>query len=368
MSEPTRVLEMVAALNFGGSQAMIINLVKAMDKKKVHCDFIIDHTEPELNGLMETVEKLGCKVYVVPTFKGGNINEVSKAWNELFDNHPEYEILHSHSRSYASLYLPIAKRHGLKTIIHSHNTSNGKGLTSVVKNLLQYPLKKQADYFFGCSKEAGEWLFGKKIVEGNKFYVINNAIDADRYGYEEETRRRYRKEFCLGDEKIFIQVGRLSKQKNHLFTLETFAKYLEKHPSDKLLIVGNGELEETIKKRIVELRIEDSVIHLENRNDVDCLLKMADCFLMPSLFEGLSVAAVEAQASGIRCLFSDKVDRNCVMTDLCEFLPLDEDIWVNKMEEEYIRTDTKKEIADAGFDVNTNARWLEDFYTRIANE
>ena len=363
--EPVRVLEMIASLNYGGSQAMIVNLCKAMDEDNVHCDFIVDH--PELMGMKDIVESLGSKIYIMPTFKGTNVKEVKEAWDTFFTEHPEYQILHSHSRSYASIYLPIAKKHGLKTIIHSHNTSNGKGFAAFVKNILQYPLRHRADYFIGCSKEAGEWLFGKKVVNNNKFYVLNNAIDTDRFVFDEDRRLQYREMFKINDEKVFIQIGRMSEQKNYLFTLDVFGDYVKKHPEDKLFLVGNGELREKIDEKINELHLNNNATILEYRNDVDGLLQMADYFLMPSLFEGLSVAAVEAQASGIRCLLSDKCDQNVNITGLCEFLPLEKEAWIAKMEEDLtLRPYTKEDIIKAGFDVNTTAKWLEDFYRSIA--
>ena len=151
-----------------------------------------------------------------------------------------------------------------------------------------------------------------------------------------------------------------------MFTLDVFKKYLENDPTARLFIVGNGELKESIQNRIMELKIFDNVIMLEGRNDVNNLLQMADVFLMPSLFEGLSVACVEAQASGIRCLLSTRCDKNVNITGLCEFIPLDEDLWVKKMGEDLsLRMYTKDDIIKAGFDVKTTARWLEDFYQSI---
>ena len=365
MNEPVRVLEMIASLTYGGSQAMIVNLCKAMDRNKVHCDFIIDH--PELSGMAEIIESLGSKIYVMPTFKGTNVKEIKEAWDRFFTEHPDYQILHSHSRSYASLYLPIAKKHGLKTIIHSHNTSNGKGITSVAKNVLQYTLRYQADYFIGCSKEAGEWLFGDRIVKGDRFHVLYNAIDTDRFTFRKKIREEYRKMFGLKDEKVFIQVGRMDVQKNHLFMLETYAQYLKEDGSSHLFLVGNGELRQEIDNKIRELDLEDHITILEYRNDVEKLLQMADCFMMPSLFEGLSVAAVEAQATGIRCLLSDRCDENVNITGLCRFLPLDSPVWIEAMKEDFsLRHDTKEDIIKAGFDVHATAEWLEDFYRSIA--
>ncbi len=364
MERPVKVLEMIASLTFGGSQAMIVNLCKEMHRDKVQCDFIIDH--PELSGMGEIIESLGSKIYVMPTFKGTNVKEVKKAWNDFFEEHPEYQILHSHSRSYASIYLPIARKYGLKTIIHSHNTSNGKGLPALAKNILQYPLRKQADYYFGCSREAGEWLFGKKVTEGDRFFVLNNAIDTDRFVYDEGIRRKYRKDLGLKEEKVFIQVGRMSKQKNHLFTLDVFSQHLKTEPDSRLFLIGNGETGGEVREKIAALGLQESVTILEFRQDVDHLLQMADCFLMPSLYEGLSVAAVEAQASGIRCLLSDQCDKNVNITGLCEFLPLQKDAWVSEMNKELtLRPYTKEDIIKAGFDVKATAKWLEEFYRSI---
>ena len=172
--------------------------------------------------------------------------------------------------------------------------------------------------------------------------------------------------FDLNDEKVFIQVGRMSQQKNYLFTLDIFADYMKEDPRARLFLVGNGELREAIDQKIIELQLDRSVTVLEYRDDVDHLLQMADVFLMPSLFEGLSVAAVEAQASGIRCLLSDKCDRNVNITGLCEFLPLEKDRWVSAMKEETgLRPYTKEDIIKAGFDVKTTAKWLEEFYRSI---
>ena len=361
MEKPVKVLEMIGALNFGGSQAMIVNLCRQMNRDNVQCDFIVDH--PEYMGMAPIVEEMGSKIYIMPTFRGTNLKEVKEAWNHFFLEHPDYQILHSHSRSYASVYLPIAKKYGLKTIIHSHNTSNGKGIVALVKNILQYPLRKRADYFIGCSKEAGLWLFGEKIVNGDKFFVLNNAIDTDLFVYDEDIRSEYRESFHLNDEKVFIQIGRLSEQKNYLFTLKVFNRYLENDKDARLFIVGNGVLKNEIIDKINEFNIADKVVMLEGRNDVNKLLQMADVFLMPSLFEGLSVAAVEAQASGIRCLLSDKCNTDVDITGLCDFLPLKEEAWVNKMKEDLpLREYTKEKIIEAGFDVKNTAKWLEDFY------
>ena len=366
-NKPIRVLQMTASLFRGGSQNMIVNLYKAIDKNKIQFDFIVDH--PELNDLQETVESLGAKVYVMPKFKGSNLSEVKKAWNDFFVEHPEYKIIHSHSRSYASIYLKIAKKYGLKTIIHSHNTSNGKGLKAKIKDSLQYNLRNVADYFIGCSLNAGKWLFGENIVNSDRFFILNNAIDASKFKFESSIREEYRKQLGIENNKVYIQVGEFNEQKNHKFTIELFSKLIEKEKNAILLLVGTGEYFDSIKKLTNELGLSDKVMFLGRRDDVNKLLMASDCYLMPSNFEGLSLAAIEAQASGIKCLLSDKVSKDVNITDNCEFLSLDIDTWINVcINLDSSRKETYNQIVNMGYDVNSTAKWLEDFYLSIINK
>lgn len=363
-TKPIRILHMIASLYYGGSQSMVMNLYKNIDRNRIQFDFIVDH--PEYDNYLPLVEELGGKVYTMPSFNGANICEVKKAWNNFFDEHQEYKILHSHSRSYASIYIPIAKKHGLKTIIHSHNTSNGSGIKSMMKGIMQFPLRYQADYFFACSYKAGEWLFGKKVTKSSNFYVINNAIDAEKFKFDLKTRNEYRNRFNVENKKVLIQVGEFNEQKNHLFTIELLSELLKSDNNYVLFLVGKGELEKQIDEKISKLNIRDSVVKLGFRDDVNKLLQMADYYLMPSKFEGLSVAAIEAQASGIPCLFSDCITKDVKVTNNCKFLPLNISMWKNEIiNTTQQHTDTFDEIVKANFDVKKTALELSDFYERI---
>lgn len=363
-NKPIRVLQMTASLYHGGSQNMIVNLYKAIDRNKIQFDFIVDH--PELNDLQEVVESLGAKVFAMPQFKGTNILEVKKAWNVFFKNHPEYKIIHSHARSYASIYLDIAKKYGLKTIIHSHNTSNGSGIKAKIKDLLQYNLRNVADYFIGCSLDSGKWLFGEDVVASDRFYILNNAIDTNKFKFDSNIRKEYRKQLNIENNKVYIQVGEFNEQKNHQFTIELFSKLIKQEPNAKLLLVGNGEYFDIIKNKIDELELNNHITLLGRRDDVNKLLMASDVYLMPSNFEGLSVAAIEAQASGIKCLLSDKVSKDVNITNTCEFLPLGINEWVNGcINTKQERLDTYNQIINMGYDVNSTAKWLENFYLDI---
>lgn len=369
MRNPIRVLQMIGSLNVGGSQAMIINLFKNIDRSKVQFDFIVDRND-ELH-YKDLIESLGGKIYYLPRFRGNNAFEVKSAWRTFLQNHPEYKVLHSHVRSYASLYIPVAKKYGLKTIIHSHNTSSGKGLSAVYKALLQFPLRFQADYFIGCSKEAGEWLFGKKRVSGDRYFMLQNAVDIEKLKFNREIRDEYRRDLKLGDDICFIHVGRFTPQKNHMFLLDVFAEIVKQHPSSRLLVLGDGDLRGSIEEKIKELNLWDKVSLLGNRNDVHNILQAADCFLFPSLFEGLPVTAVEAQAAGVPCYISDTVTKDIKVSELARYLPIDKGakFWADRiLSDDISRIDVSKKIKDAGFDVKETAKKMELFYTNLHNQ
>lgn len=368
--EPIRVLQMIASFTRGGSQSVVMNLYRNIDKSKIQFDFIVDH--PEYSGYEEEIKELGGRIFVMPSFKGTNIIEVKKAWNELFVNHPEYKILHTHSRSYASIYLPIAKKYGVKTIAHSHSTSNGTGIKAKIKDLLQLSIKKKADYYIACSLDAGKWLFGEKVVDSDKFFILNNAIDTNRFIFNNETRKEYRKKFNIKDnEKIYIQISNFIPIKNHKFSLECFHSLIQKQQNCKFYIIGTGNESNTklIQSMIDEYKLQNKVFMLGMRNDVNNLLQMADYYLMPSLYEGISVAAIEAQTSGIICLLSDKISIKNKITDNCEFLPLLKEIWIERMNSTITeRKNNYEEIVNAGYDINQTSKWLEEFYIGLVNE
>lgn len=361
--EPVRILHMIGSLEMGGSQAMVLNLYRAVDRSKIQFDFIVDH--PDRMDLEGTMRDLGARIYTMPGFVGTNILQVRRAWDRFFREHPEYRILHSHVRSYASVYLPIARKHGVKTIIHSHSTSNGKGIKSVIKAALQYPLRFLADDYFSCSEEAGRWLFGSGIVAGEHHYVLKNAIDAGAYRYDASLAQSMVRELGLEGKFVCAHVGRFHPAKNHDFLLRAFQKIRRARDNALLMLVGDGDLRPQIEARIRQLGLGDSVLLLGSRSDIPRVLQAADLFLFPSAWEGLGIVAVEAQAAGLPCICSDRVPELVKVTPACQFLPLEEELWVSAaLEAPCVRRDTYEEIVRAGFDIHATADWLTAFYQK----
>lgn len=305
----------------------------------------------------------------MPTFTGKNVSQVKKAWNEFFINHPEYKILHSHVRSYASLYLPIAKKYGLKTIIHSHSTSNGKGISAVIKRIMQRPLRYQADYLFACSQISGEWLFGKKAIMKSNYKMVPNAINLEKYIYSDTTRNAIRLELNIPESAIVLgHVGRFHEAKNHLFLLDVFNLYKQQHPNSILLLVGDGDLREEIERKIHKLKLESAVVLTGARNDVNKLLSAMDYFVFPSNWEGLPVTVVEAQATGLHCFISDTITHDVEISEIIKYLPINQgaQCWVEAINNTVAdKVDVHQKIIAAGFDMKKTSNKMTVFYKEI---
>ncbi|ASI86345.1 MULTISPECIES: glycosyltransferase family 1 protein [Bacillus] len=363
--EPIRVLQVLGSLNNGGSQAMIMNVYRNINREKVQFDFIID--KPGEVYYKEEILRLGGRVYELPRYRGKNHFSYVKAWHNFFKEHREYKIIHGHVRSTATIYLSIAKKYGLRSIIHSHSTSSGVGISSVVKNILQYPLRYTVDNLFTCSEEAGKWLYGNKVSTKKNYKIIKNAIEAEKYIIDPIIRKEKRIELGIDDRLVIGHIGRFAYPKNHEFLLEVFKSIQEKREDATLLLVGDGELKRKIEEDAALMGISDKVIFTGARSDIPDLLQVMDIFVFPSHFEGLGIVVVEAQAAGIRCIVSDAVPQEVFMTDLVEGISLKDgaDYWAEKTLENvegYEKRNTYKEIVAKGYDISESVSWLEKFY------
>jgi glycosyltransferase involved in cell wall biosynthesis len=238
-------------------------------------------------------------------------------------------------------------------------------------DILSYTTRNIADYFFGCSQLAGEKRYGKKVANNKEvFTVLNNAIESDKYVFNENIRKKIRDEFSLTDSHFVIgHIGRFQKVKNHTFLVNIFKEIYEINPNAVLMLVGTGENIEQIKSQVKELNLENNVIFTGVRSDVNELLQAFDVFVFPSIYEGLPVTVVEAQAAGLPCLISDTITKEVSVTNLVNYASLSDSYkgWA----EESIRISNKDRknikqlIIDAGYDIKTTSKWLENFYLNL---
>ncbi len=371
MNNPIRILHVFGALDMGGAETLVMNIYRKIDRTKVQFDFI-KHTN-KVGVYEDEIKSLGGKVYSIDSFNGANYFKYKKQWNVFFKQHPEYKIIHGHVRSTAAAYLKIAKRYGLITISHSHNTSSGVGISSIVKDVMQYPIRYIADYFFACSDIAGKWLFGERIVNKNDAYrLIKNGIDIDSFIYNNEIRNTLRNQLNIQDKFVIGHIGRFTKQKNHSFLIDIFYEVYKIKKNAVLLLVGTGELEEAIKEKVKRLGIEENVIFAGTTRDANVFYQAMDVFVFPSLFEGLGIVVIEAQASGLHCIVSEEIPREAYITDLIEKMYLKDSAykWAEKILQyncTYEHKSTYEEIKKSGYDIKGTADYLVEFYTGINN-
>ena len=328
-----RILQYIGTLNIGGSQSFLMELYRNIDKSKFQFDFIVFDTDINEEMYNEIIN-LGGKIYTIPKYNLLNHLLFKKWWNDFFRKHPEYKIIHGHVRSTAAIYMKIAKKYGVKTIIHSHSTSNGTGIKAIGRKILQRNITKYADYFFYCSQISGEWLFGKEIVNSNKSFFIPNGIDMDKFNFSIKIRNEIRKKLNIRDNELLIgHVGRFTEPKNHKFIIEIFSEALKKDNRLKLILVGDGELKDKIEKYIDENKIKDKVILTGAVKNTYDYYNAMDLFFFPSLWEGLPVSVVEAQSNGLECLLSDSITEDVTLTNLITKCNLNspKDKWVNKI-------------------------------------
>jgi len=369
MTEPIRILQVFAEMNRGGAETMIMNLYRHIDRGKIQFDFIV-HTQ-EKCAFDEEIEQLGGRIYRVPKYVGKNHFAYKNAWKDFFISHPGYRIIHGHVRSTASIYLNIAKRNGLITIAHSHSIeSRGNWLERKVKNIMQLPIRYIADFYFACSDQAGEWLFGKNVIYKDNYYILKNAIEIKKYEFDELKRIKIKEKLGIKDELVIGHVGNFTFPKNHQFLIEIFFEFQKKNKNTKLLLVGSGVLENSIRKKISDLYLDNNVILTGSVSNVYDYMQVMDIFVFPSIFEGLGMAAIEAQASGLYTFVSDKIPEDVHLTNLIEVIPLKKSAqyWayiISKHSGSYQRVDTSIELRNHGYDIEATANWIYNFYLKI---
>lgn len=358
MSEPIRVLCVFGALDCGGSETMCMNLYRRIDRSKVQFDFVTHTTE---KGVYEDeILSLGGRIFRAPRFTKFNLISYEKWWKTHLKNHPEHTIIHGHYFTLSKVYFKIAKSMGRVTVGHCHSVNTKTTLKSFFRKQLFANTEKYADFCLACSEQAGKYFFPHKSVT-----VINNGIDSRRFRYDPIKREETRKE--LGVENCFVVgvVGSIYEPKNPFETIEIFGTIKKKEPEAKLIWVGKGSMRPQVEEKTDTDGLSDSVIFTGVRLDVDRLLQAMDCYIMPSVMEGLPVALIEAQAASLRCYCSDIITKEADVTGLCTYLPLNNaKLWAETIlsQKEYVREDMSERIAAAGYDVSSNIRWFEHFY------
>lgn len=370
IEEPIRVASVIGRYIGGGVEAVTINYYRNIDKNKVQLDFICD--EDSTNIPYEEIERMGGKVIIIPSYS--KPFKYHKALKRVLKE-GNYKIIHSNINTLSVFSLFAAKCAGVPVrIAHSHSTTNKKEKKkNLMKQILRPFSKVFATDYMCCSELAGRWLFGNKEYDKGNVYLLNNAIDLDKFKYNESLRKKKRKELGIKDDTLVIgHIGRFVAQKNHDFLIDIFNEIHKKNNNSILLLAGQGPLMEDIKNKVKELNLEDSVKFLGQRNDANELYQAFDVFLLPSLYEGLPVVGVEAQAAGLLCYLSDDMTKETKVLDITKFMSLNNPPkeWADNILDDvkkYKRIDTSKEMTAKNFNIKEEAKKLEEYYLNLYN-
>lgn len=376
--EPIRVLHIIGRMDPGGIETMIMNLYRNIDRNKVQFDFLAHYGREAV--FNDEIRSLGGRIYEMPALKTDEkhacywkIGEYIVALNSFFREHQEYKIIHCHMTNTAAIYMPIAKKHGVTCrIAHSHNTHGKEGLLGTVTDFLQRPIYKNATDWFACSRAAAYWFYPKQAVESGKVTILANAVDAEKFRFAPEMREKMRTELGVERKLVIGCIARFRPEKNHVFLIEVLQEILKIEQNAVLMFAGEGPAEAVAKQKAREMGLQDKVIFLGMRTDIPSVLQAMDVFTLASLWEGLPVTGIEAQAAGLHCVVSDGVTDEMNAIDMVKYLSLGEkrDMWAKELIDaaKKKRHDTYEQLKASGYDIHTTAPWLQQFYLDKYNE
>lgn len=385
--EPIRVLHVFGRIGLGGAESRIMDLYRNIDKSRVQFDFLV-HCDAQLPAgvkysseeLMKVrkpdyfdkeIRSLGGNIYAVPRLNRRNILSYKSYIESFFKaNRGKWTVVQGHMTSTAAIYLPIAKKYGAGvTASHVRSGGTDPGLKGKLTEFLRRPFKKEGtcDYYLSCTEAAARHVYGDELVDEGKVRIIPNAIDVDKFAYNEETRDKIRTELGISNAIVIGHVGRFHYAKNHEFLIRVFAEVVNLIREDdkgrytlvyglplRLILLGEGSLMNDAKRLVHELGIDSRVLFLGNKSNVSDYYQAMDYFCFPSRYEGLPGTVVEAQAAGLQCLISDSITSEVDITRLVSrmSIELDPRVWAEKILNDLVpRQDVyAHEVLDERFD------------------
>lgn len=375
MSDPIRVLNITRVFKAAGIESFIMNMYRNVDRSKVQFDFLVMSGEKSCYD--EEIHKLGGHKYTIDIKADNTFIKIQKEAKALYDflKKHEYKIIHIHyTTPLRAPYLLAAKKAGVPVrIYHSHSAEvSGKSKVKLfVYNYYRNRISKWATTEYACSQAAANWMYEKKLIDSGAVQIIYNGIDTIRFSYNPKKREELRKELNVENNYVIAHTGRFLPQKNHRFIIDVFNEVKKREQSAKLLLLGVGDLQDEIRQKVDSLGISDSVYFLGVKKNVEDYLSAADCYIMPSLYEGLPVAAVEAECSGLPCVMSTNITKEVELTENTKFLSLNEtaEFWATEIIKckQLHREDCSKTVEEKGYDVKDVAVNLQNKYIELLN-
>ncbi len=355
--------------SIGGIESLLSNLIKNLDKSKFNINILVSQKETEIYD--EILERINVEEILEKKYK----NPFARIFNTIIRFRKKIKNIKIDSihiniyNGVGLIYAYIAHSIGIKNIIvHAHNSGidgDKFKIKYILHTICKILFSRFADIYIACSKEASDFCF--KIPRNKNLIIINNGIDTEKFRYNDKIRKQYKKEFDIEENFVIGNVARFVEQKNHDFLIDIFFNLKQLIPNAKLLLVGNGLLEEKVRSKVKDFNIDKDVIILKDRNDVNSILQCFDIFCLPSKYEGLGIAVIEAQACGIKCVVSDGIPKNAIVTQNVKVVSLKEDAksWaeiISQYRNIEIETNTTEYIKSNGYDIKENTKKIERIY------
>ena len=368
-NEPIRIAQIMGKWLGGGVESVVMNYYRNIDRSKIQFDFICDSDSTDIP--YEEIKKLGGKVIIIPPYQ--KVFKYHKELKRVLMN-GNYKIVHSHINTLSVFSLWAAKSAKVPIrIAHSHSTTNKKEWKkNLIKKVLRPFSRIFATNYMACTEHAGRWLFGNKEYDKGNVYILNNAIDLDKFKYDEKIRKEKRCELGISDDTIVIgHVGRFVEQKNHRFLIDVFNELHKQKTNTILTLIGQGPLMREMQEKVKELNIEDVVLFLGQKKNTSDFYQAMDLFLFPSLYEGLGMVAIEAQCAKLPVITSTEVPQIIKISNGLQFVELDDSIecWLTKMMELLdLKRNLKSNKEINLYDIKKEKKHLEKYYLKLVSE
>lgn len=369
-SNAKRVLHITEVLSQAGIESFLMNVYRRIDREKVQFDFLVLRNENEF--FDEEVKELGGVKYWVHSDKKNTLLRIldeSRQIEKFLKKNP-YDVVHIHyTTPLRAPYLHAALVSGTSCrIYHSHSAyvSGKSKIKYLIYSYMRGRIQKWGTHFFACSHAASKWMYPTDLLAKGQDTVIPPGLEIDKFKYNSQLREKIREELGIGDEFVIIHTGRFTEQKNQSFLVHLFSELKKTEPNSKLLLSGVGPMQEEVKELAKALGVGEEVIFLDVKPEIFPYLDAADVYVMPSLYEGLPLAAVEAQCSGLPCIMSNLITEEVALTENVDFLSLGDssEIWISTIlkYKDHIRKDESETIKKCGYDIDDIAKKMERFY------
>ena len=346
-----------------------MNYYREMDRDCIQFDFLANKPVP--GEYDEEIRSMGGRVFVSPGLNPVHYPRYKRFMSDLLQENRDIRIVHAHNEAMGYYALQSAKDAGIRIrIAHAHNTRIIRDYKYPLKMVCKQLLPGAATDYWSCGRDAGIYYYGKKRWNASGF-ILHNAINVERFGFRPEIRERQRQQQGLENCFVIGHVGRFNVQKNHSRLLDVFAAVAKDVPEARLVLIGTGELEQAMKEKAHSLGILDRTIMPGQMADVSEWYQAMDCFVLPSLFEGLPVVGIEAQAAGLPCVFSDRVTDEVLLSPEARRISLDADDseWARQIiaarQPETNRMQGMETVRRAGYDIHTEAQKLQEIYLKM---